>query len=381
MAVVRINQDAGHGAGGIFAVQNTDFVIDKLDIAQRRIFGQQGLTQRQVKRIHRPVAFGGGMHHIAIDIQLNHRFGQLAAAAAVFHNHREIKQGEERLIVGPRSMQARRHRSLGAFKGKALIFQFFDVGKHLKRLVFGYIQAKLFGFAKQIAASRQVGDEDSGLVADLLRFNVLVAIDIAPHRRHMNTALVGKGAAADVGQMRIGRQVGNFGHGARQVGQGVKVSVLGQAGNAHLEHKVGDDTAQVGVAAAFAIAVDGPLHMNGAGADGRQRIGDGEFTVVMRVDAKLHLREQFAGLMHKISDFPRHGAAVGVAKRDGISAAGRRRRQGVKAVLHIQFRAIEKMFSVIDDFFAQVLEIGDAVTNHAEIFGGRRLQHIGHVEH
>ena len=65
-----------------------------------------------------------------------------------------------------------------------------------------------------------------------------------------------------------------------------------QAVLAQLEFQVGDDRAQVGVAAAFAEAVDRALHLDGAFAHGRQRVGHGAFAVVVGVDAKRVLRWQ-----------------------------------------------------------------------------------------
>ena len=46
---------------------------------------------------------------------------------------------------------------------------------------------------------------------------------------------------------------------------------------------------QVHVAAPFADAVDGALGVIGAGADGGQRVGDGQAAVVVGVDADLAL--------------------------------------------------------------------------------------------
>ena len=46
-----------------------------------------------------------------------------------------------------------------------------------------------------------------------------------------------------------------------------------------------DDAGQIAIAGAFAVTVDGALHMNRAGFERRQGVGHAEADVVVRVDA------------------------------------------------------------------------------------------------
>ena len=114
--------------------------------------------------------------------------------------------------------------------------------------------------------------------------DVLVAVDVAPHRRDVDAALVREGALADIGQMIIRREVGDLGDGARDERQ-MAQTVVGQAVIAHLQFKIGDDAAQIGVAAALAVAVDRPLHMSRARLNRRQGVGNRQFAIVMGVNA------------------------------------------------------------------------------------------------
>ena len=59
----------------------------------------------------------------------------------------------------------------------------------------------------------------------------------------------------------------------------------------HLQLQVGDDREQVGVAHALADAVHGTLHLRGAGAHGRERVGHRATGVVVAVDAESLARE------------------------------------------------------------------------------------------
>ena len=106
---------------------------------------------------------------------------------------------------------------------------------------------------------------------------------------HVHAALVGERTWADERLVDAEVHVGDFVDVARQLGE-----MLGALAAEHfiaffLERQVGDDRDQVGIAAAFAEAVDRALHVDGAGVDGGQRIGDGQVAVVVRVDAERHV--------------------------------------------------------------------------------------------
>ena len=86
--------------------------------------------------------------------------------------------------------------------------------------------------------------------------------------------------------MLVGREVGHLGDKVRELGQAVPGCLPAGSCQTHLELQVGDDRAQVGVAAALAVAVDRALHLDRALAHRRQRVGHGAFAVVVGVDAE-----------------------------------------------------------------------------------------------
>ncbi len=117
------------------------------------------------------------------------------------------------------------------------------------------------------------------------RVDVLVRVRVAAHGGHVDAALMGKGRLPNVSQVLIRCEVGHLGHVMGHVEQ-VRQPPVWQALQPQLDLQVGDERAQVGVAAAFAVAVDGALHLDAAGAHRRDRVGHGAFAVVVGVDAQ-----------------------------------------------------------------------------------------------
>ena len=102
-------------------------------------------------------------------------------------------------------------------------------------------------------------------IAHQQRVDVLVRARVAAHGGHVDATLMRKGRLPDVSLVIIRFKVGHFGHVMRYIEQVCQPAVW-QALQPQLDLQVGDERAQVGVAAAFAVAVDGALHLDGAGA-------------------------------------------------------------------------------------------------------------------
>ena len=122
---------------------------------------------------------------------------------------------------------------------------------------------------------------------------------------------------------------------------------FGQALIAHLEFKVGHDRNQVDIAAAFADAVDRPLHLGRAFAHRRQRIDDRRLAVVVGVDSNRMIDDglEFA---HDAFHIPGQRAAVGVAQNDHFRAAANGGLQGFEGIGRIRFVAVEEMLGIVD---------------------------------
>ncbi len=124
---------------------------------------------------------------------------------------------------------------------------------------------------------------------------------------------------------------------------------------------------EIGVAAAFADAVDGALHLHGAGVDGGQRIGHGQIAIVVAVDADRDVEGCLSGL-GQLGDFLRHGAAVGVAQDDQTCAGFGRGANGLSGVVGIELPAVEEMFGIVDHLAASVAQVFDRLGDHGQVF-------------
>ena len=150
-------------------------------------------------------------------------------------------------------------------------------------------QAVLLELIEHVAAAGKIAHQHALPVAHRFRRDVLVGRRILQHRAHVHAALVGERAVADVGLIVAQRQVGQLGDEARHRGQARQL-LRPDGGVAQLQLQVGDDRAQIGVAAALAIAVHAALHVRGALLHGRERIGHGHIGIVMRMDADARRR-------------------------------------------------------------------------------------------
>lgn len=125
---------------------------------------------------------------------------------------------------------------------------------------------------------------------------------------------MGKGAVADEGGIAVGRPVQPLVEHARHMGQMAQV-VLGHPGfKAHLQHQIGNDADQIGVAAALAQAVQRALDLTGAGAHGGQTIGHGVLGVVVAMDAQVIAGNDGGDGADDRLDLMGQRSAVGVAQ-------------------------------------------------------------------
>ena len=147
-----------------------------------------------------------------------------------------------------------------------------------------------------------------------------------------------------------------------------------------LQRHAGDDAGQIAIAGAFAVAVDGALHVDGAGFQGGQRVRDPQAAVVVGVDADPAI--QFAdGGPGDGGDLVRQAAAVGIAQHHKIGAGLFRGLPGGEGVFGVQLVAVETMFGVINDELAVVFEEFDGVGDHGQVFLRRATQDFPDVQH
>ena len=194
---------------------------------------------------------------------------------------------------------------------------------------------------------------------------MLVGGGILEDGADVHAALVREGAVADVGLVVAQRQVGQFGDETGGGGQVRKV-LRADGGVAQLEFEVGDDGGQVGVPAAFAIAVHAALHVRDALLDGGDGVGDGDVGIVVAMDPQ-HAVETLADLGDDLGQPSGQGAAVGIAEAEDVGAGGLGRFEGPQGEGRVGAVAVEEVLGVVDDLLAVVLDIADGFGDEDEV--------------
>ena len=217
-----------------------------------------------------------------------------------------------------------------------------------------------------VAPAGELGDEDTAVVADLGRFDVLVVHRVFDDGRHVIASLVGEGRRADVGRESVHGQVGQFGDEPGRGGDLAQLMVLDDS-NAHLELQVGDDRGQVGVAAALSVAVETALDLLDAGLYCGQRVGDGEVTVVVRVNAQPGIGQHLADGADRSGDLVGHRAAVGVAENQVLRTGSVGGADDVKRVVGVFLEAIEEVLGVEVDLASDRGHVLDRLADHRQV--------------
>src|SRR5574341_1327366 len=123
---------------------------------------------------------------------------------------------------------------------------------------------------------------------------------------------------------------------------------FGQAPLAQLHFQVGDNRAEIGVAAAFPVAVDGALDLHRPGPDRCESIGNGALAVVVSMDSERMADFGAHGTGDGL-DLPRHRPAIRITQDDGLSAALDGGTESLQSVHGVGFVAVEEMLCIVDD--------------------------------
>ena len=146
------------------------------------------------------------------------------------------------------------------------------------------------------------------------------------------------------------------------------------AGIGLLEQQIGNQRAQIGIAAAFAQPVERALRLARAGADGGEGHGHGLFGVVVGMDAEIGLRQPGLDLRDDAIDLLRHGAAIGVAQDQPCRPCIRRRLDALQRVVGIGLVAIEEVFGIQQRLAAARHHRGDGFGDAVDIVLARDFQ-------
>src|ERR1035438_1195424 len=278
--VAPLDEDADIGGGALAGIEDADFVIGEADVGDLRIEPGKALAQADVEGVEGAVTGFGG----AVDIVLrpdgdggggSGGGGGGPGRALVAFDVEEVQTGAEGFA------DEQLEGALGGLEFVAFVLHLLDA---LEELAAGGLfeavgEAVLLELKDDIAAAGKVADEDALAVADEFGLDVLVGGGVLEDGADVHAAFVSEGAFADEGLVVAQRKVGQLGDEAADAGEtGEFVGTDG--GVVELELKVGDDTGEIGIAAALAVAVHAALDVSGAGLDRGQGVGDGEIAMV-----------------------------------------------------------------------------------------------------
>ena len=155
----------------------------------------------------------------------------------------------------------------------------------------------------QVGLASLIAHRDDAGVADKGRADVFVGLRVFQDRAGMKARFVGESAGTDIRGLAQGQAVQDVVQHpavAQQAleGGGGDAGFKGR-GVGFFEQQGGDQTGQVGIAAAFTKAVERALDLSYARVNGGERVGDGVAGVVVAVNAQAvageATRDDFAG--------------------------------------------------------------------------------------
>ncbi len=219
--------------------------------------------------------------------------------------------------------------------------------------------------------------DDPGAVADQVGLDVLVEVGARRHRAGVQAALVREDRVADVGLLRVRRDVDQLGDVVRHRRQPLQAFGRDRP-DVELERQVGDGGRQVRVPGPLAVAVDAALHLGHPGLHGDQRVGHCAAGVVVAVDAELRAR----ALPHVgdgLPDVVGQRATVGVAQHQRLGAGLLRRCQDRQGEVRVAAVAVEEVLRIEEDPEVVLAQEPHGVGHHGHGFVERRPQGLGNV--
>ena len=189
--------------------------------------------------------------------------------------------------------------------------------------------------------------EGAHAVADERRVHVLVEVRVDLECARVQAGLVGEGARADVRLAAVGRDVGDLADGVGDVHRPTE-GVGPRASRPSLNWRLAATVMQVGVAGALAVAVDGALHVGGAGPHGGDGVGcrTAGVVVAVRPDPRAGRGEDVGD---DLLDLVRQHAAVRVAEHDDLGPGLVGGADDGEGVVAVEAPAVEEVLAVDED--------------------------------
>src|SRR5262245_279877 len=284
LVVGGFDEDADAGGGAGFAVDDADFVVDQPHVAEAGEIAVEGLAHGGVEGVDGAVAFGDFEAFVAVDADFDGGFGDRLAVALGADADVVFEALEMRLEGASDAADEHVERGFGRFEVVALGLEIDDLLEDRVHEGFVVSELVLGGEGRDVGAAGELADDDAPLVADEGGIHVLVAAGGAGDGVDVHAAFVGEGTLPDEGLIVAVVEVGGLVYEPRKLGQMCQRAAAEDL-VALFDAEIGHDGDQISVAAAFTDAVDRSLDLDGAGIDGGERIGDGQFAVVVGVDA------------------------------------------------------------------------------------------------
>lgn len=374
-----VHADGGGGAGR--RINDADLVVDQADFTELRVRTGECFTQSGVERVDWSVSFGGVEPQRVSDFEFDDRLGErdMILDIPITRDDTVFDGFEMRLKRATDPFDQEIEGGRCRFELITLVLQPNDFGENLVHQFFVFAEVVFARDGFDIAAARQFADEDPAFISDQSRIDMFVGLGGFVDRVDVHAAFVREGTLADERLVATPLQVGGFVDEPAQFGELRERAATEDLVVRFLQAEVGDDRDQIDVPATLTDPVDGSLNLRRTCVEGGERISDGEFTVVVTMDAELHVvvGESFPGCGRDRGNFLGERSAIGIAQYHPFCAGGGGGAEGFDRVLRVGFVAVEEMFGVVEHFavtgqkFSAFADHGEVlVESHSEDFRG-----------
>ena len=169
----------------------------------------------------------------------------------------------------------------------------------------------------------------------------------------------------DIGRAFVKSKIGDVGNPPRTAGQQTQ-TVGREDRKPHFQLQIGNNRAQIGVAAAFSYTAKGAVYIHSASLYGKQRVGDSQSAVVVAMDAHRH-GQRLANLANDALDLTGHRASVRIAEHHPLGAGidcGNKRLHRIAGVIAV---AVKKVLALENNTLAVFAAIGNTVCDHPQV--------------
>ena len=210
----------------------------------------------------------------------------LSVGAVMLDGDREAVSREETPVPAERASHQQIEGPVGRFELVSAVFHLFDVPEQLPGQVLGHRQPQGGRSPDHRRPSGLLGDDHPGVVAHQVGTGVFVGIGTAGQSGRMQTGLVRERRSSHIRAVGFQGDVHHLGD-VMGDGRDLREALFVHHGNAHLQHQVGDDSGQIGVAGPLAIAVNATLNLSNPVCCGAQRRSHRASGVVMEMDSQV----------------------------------------------------------------------------------------------